>query len=330
TPAAWPELGQIDKQLKEILDANPALATSSFADFPNITAIRQHMSGLASLFPKPKLDGINKSQIQIPVRDGSIINALLYQPVASPSSDSPLVVLFHGGGWCLGSPEMEELKAAKLLRNHGAVVLSIDYRKAPENPFPTAINDSWDALVWSVQNCSKFGAKPSAGFIIGGSSAGGNITAVLSHLARDNKLSPPLTGVYLHIPLTCAPEILAERYGSEYTSWQQMNNAPVLDAKGIEVFRQYYAPDPKSELFSPLLWPSGHKGLPKTFIQISGMDPLRDDGLIYARELDNSGVQVKVNAYPGVPHGFEEAFSSIDIAVKAFKEQEIGFKWLLE
>ncbi|KAF9776089.1 hypothetical protein IL306_005771, partial [Fusarium sp. DS 682] len=90
----------------------------------------------------------------------------------------------------------------------------------------------------------------------------------------------------------------------------------------------HYAPDPKSELFSPLLWPSGHGGLPKTFLQISGLDPLRDDGLIYARELDNAGVDVKINTYLGVPHGFEAIFGSLDIAAKASEEQDVGFKWL--
>ncbi|KAI3571172.1 Alpha/Beta hydrolase protein [Fusarium oxysporum f. sp. albedinis] len=330
TPAAWPKLGQIDRQLKEIIDANPALAAQSLGDFPNVPAARQHLLETVSQLPPPNLAGIKKSEVQIPVRDGSSIRALIYKPAEPRSYDSPLAVLFHGGGWCIGVPELEELNAAKLVRNHGAVVLSIDYRKAPEKPFPTAVTDSWDALVWSVDNSSTLGAKPSAPLVIGGSSAGANIAAVLSHLARDNKLSTPLTGVYLHIPFTCAPEILAERYGSEYTSYEQNRNAPGLDVKAAEFLRRNYAPDPKSELFSPLLWPSGHGGLPKTFFQISGLDPLRDDGLIYARELHNAGVDVKINTYPGVPHGFEVFFSSLDIAAKASEEQDVGFKWLFE
>ncbi|KAG9504933.1 hypothetical protein J7337_004914 [Fusarium musae] len=301
TPAAWPKLGQIDGQLNEIIKANPALAAHSLGDVLDVPAARKQLLAMASRNPPVNLEGIEKSEIHIPVRDGSNIRAIIYKPEASLCSDSPLVILYHGGGWCLGTAEFEEPRAAKLVRNHGAVVLSVGYRKAPEYVFPTAITDSWDALIWIVKNSPKLGAKPSAGLVIGGSSAGANITAVLSHLARDNSLVPQLTGVYLHVPFTCAPEILAELYGQEYTSYEQNVNAPILDVKAVEFFRRHYAPEGKSELFSPLLWPSGHGGLPKTYFQISGLDPLRDDGLIYARELEN-----------------------------AAEELDIGFKWLLE
>ncbi|GKU15213.1 unnamed protein product, partial [Fusarium langsethiae] len=262
------ERSNSEEELTVIIDANPALAAQNLGDFPNVPSTRQQLLETASQLPPPNLAGIKKSEVQIPVRDGSSIRALIYKPAAPRSYDSPLAVLFHGGGWCIGVPELEELNAAKLVRNHGAVVLSIDYRKAPEKPFPTAVTDSWDALVWC--------------------------------------------------------------YGSKYTSYEQNRNAPGLDVKAAEFLRRNYAPGPKSELFSPLLWPSGHGGLPKTFLQISGLDPLRDDGLIYARELHNAGVDVKINTYPGVPHGFEVFFSSLDIAEKASEEQDVGFKWLFE
>nr|RBQ97552.1 hypothetical protein FVER53263_20481 [Fusarium verticillioides] len=248
TPAAWPKLGQIDGQLNEIIKANPALAAHSLGDVLDVPAARKQLLAMASRNPPVNLEGIEKSEIHIPVRDRSNIRTLIYKPKASLSSDSPLVILYHGGGWCLGTAEFEEPRAAKLI----------------------------------VENSPKLGAKPSAGLVIGGSSAGANITAVLSHLARDNSLVPQLTGVYLHVPFTCAPEILAERYGQEYTSYEQNVNAPILDVKAVEFFRRYYAPEGKSELFSPLLWPLGHGGLLKTYFQISGLDPLRDDGLIYA------------------------------------------------
>ncbi|KAF9774288.1 hypothetical protein IL306_007732 [Fusarium sp. DS 682] len=139
---------EVRKTGQAIIDANPALAAQSLGDFPNVPAARQHLLETVSQLPPPNLAGIKKSEVQIPVRDGSSIRALIYKPAAPRSYDSPLAVLFHGGGWCIGVPELEELNAAKLVRNHGAVVLSIDYRKAPEKPFPTAVTDSWDALVW--------------------------------------------------------------------------------------------------------------------------------------------------------------------------------------
>ncbi|KAL4861511.1 Alpha/Beta hydrolase protein [Aspergillus spectabilis] len=279
---------------------------------------------------RPDTSGVDKSEIRIPVRDGSRIRAILYKPQTKPVAGSPLVVLFHGGGWCIGLPEMEEPNALLLVKNHGAVVVSVGYRKAPGHRFPTAIHDSWDALKWCSKNASKLDVIPSKGFLIGGGSAGANIAAVLSHLARDEKLSPPLTAVFLNIPFTCAPEVIPERYRAEFTSYEQNANAPGLDVKAINFFREYYQADANSELFSPMLWPSGHKGLPKTYLQICGLDPLRDDGLLYERELRNAKVPTRVDVYPGVPHGFEGMFPHLDLAMKAVKDREISFDWLLE
>lgn len=96
----------------------------------------------------PDYAGVKKSTIEIPVRDGSKIRALLYQPENVPAEGSPLVFLIHGGGFCIGIPEMEENVALDCVKVHGAVALSVDYRMAPEHAFPGPTNDCWDALKW--------------------------------------------------------------------------------------------------------------------------------------------------------------------------------------
>ena len=122
----------------------------------------------------------------------------------------------------MGDLSDEEVNCRLLFsRDLGAVCVNVEYRLAPDHPFPTWINDAWDALQWCAQHASELGADPSQGFIVGGGSAGGNIAAVLAHIARDEQLSPPLTGQYLSVPaIMCflPPSHIPAQYRSEYLS----------------------------------------------------------------------------------------------------------------
>jgi acetyl esterase/lipase len=100
----------------------------------------------AGLVKSADLTGVRKEEIQIPVRDGAQIRALLYRP--EKGAAGPLIVYFHGGGWCIGTPEMSEHVAASSCKQLGATFLSVDYRKAPEYVFPTAPHDAWDTTKW--------------------------------------------------------------------------------------------------------------------------------------------------------------------------------------
>lgn len=128
----------------QMIKENPLLATQSLADFPDIASARKALSE----GPPTDLTGVKKSEIQIPVRDGSSIRALLYTPQEKTAAGCPLALTFHGGGWSIGTAEFEDFTSLLLVRRCGVVVVSIDYRLAPEHPFPTAIHDSWDALKW--------------------------------------------------------------------------------------------------------------------------------------------------------------------------------------
>lgn len=108
----------------------------------------QMLATIAAKGPPPDYTGVKESKIQIPMRDGSTIKAVVYQPESAPAGGSPLVLLFHAGGFCMGFAEMMEPLGLELVKSHGAVVLSIDYRLAPEHTFPTAVEDSFDALKW--------------------------------------------------------------------------------------------------------------------------------------------------------------------------------------
>jgi len=161
--------------------------------------LREHRAaGLRAKWPLRYLPGpiaeVSERDQKIPVRDGSEITIRIYTPVAKREGGSPLIVMFHEGGWGMGDLSDEEVNCRLFARDLGAVCVNVEYRLVPEHPFPTWINDSWDALQWAAQHASELGANPTRGFVIGGGSAGGNITAVLAHIARDEQLSPPLTG----------------------------------------------------------------------------------------------------------------------------------------
>ncbi|KIW09146.1 uncharacterized protein PV09_00082 [Verruconis gallopava] len=320
--STWPQYATIDPEFDAALKAIGKLPS---LDGPDVPTLRKIVLGFieqaAAATGPPDYSGVKKSTIEIPTRDGSSIPALLYQPESPPSSGSPLAVLYHGGGFCVGIPEMEEPFALQLVRNNGAVAISVDYRMAPEHVFPTPITDSFDALKWAAKSAASLGADPTKGFLVGGLSAGGNISAVLSHLARDEKLNPPLTAVWLDCPALVSQEVLPEKYRKDHSSYQQNADAPLLDVKSIDFFMRNYKPVVSDPQLNPLLWPGGHKDLPPHLIQCAGLDPLRDDSLIYSRELKEQGVQVTTFVYQGVPHGFGPAFPQISAAQKFVKDR---------
>ena len=197
------------------------------------------------------------------------------------------------------------------------------------------------------ENATKYGGDFVQAFIVAGISAGASMAAAVSHMYRDEGNSPPLTGVYLSIPSLLAPEALPERYKSEYLSREQHKDGLVINSKAMKMFRgKYfnvlytdytltdllanYQDDPRSPLMSPAAWPSGHKGLPRTYFQIAGSDPLRDEGLIYEKMLrEESGVTTKVDLYPGLPHGFWSWFPKTRFSQQHGKDAVEGLRWLL-
>jgi len=304
--------------------ANAVPSMGAATDVPALRAqVGEMVAQMAASQPPPDYSGVKKSEIQIPMRDGKSIRTVLYQPESG--APGPLVVLYHGGGFCIGFPEMEEGIALEVVRTSGATALSVDYRMAPEHPFPGPTDDSWDALKWAAANASKIGADPSKGFIIGGTSAGGIITCVLSHQARDEKLSPPLTGIWLNIPSVVAQSQIPPQYRDIMTAFKQNENAPILDRTAIDFFMKWYAPVESDPKHSALLWPGGHKDLPPHLIQCAGLDPLRDDALVYTGVLKEAGVPVETIVYPGVPHGFDGMFAQLGATKKFIADRGAWF-----
>jgi len=230
--------------------------------------------------------------------------------------------------------------AAPLARNlvllHGAVVISPQYRLAPEHPFPTGPNDAWDAFAHISANAAAFSADPSAGLIVGGVSNGAALTSGIALRAQNEPALPKITGLYYAAPgLVGTPDAVPAEYRDAYLSRTDPRclAAPVLNEGMKKVFNAVYgAPegDPLYRAFNVQPF-SKHAGTaPKAYFQVCGMDILRDDAFIYADILDGLGVQTKVDVYPGTPHVFWGIFSWISQAQKWKDDTASGVGWLLE
>ncbi|KAF2803419.1 Alpha/beta hydrolase fold-3 [Mytilinidion resinicola] len=230
----------------------------------------------------------------------------------------------------MGNLTNEEMNCRVWTRELGAICVNVEYRLAPEHPFPTAITDSWDALPWAISHAKSFNADPSLGLIVEGASACGNIAAVLAHMARDEKLEPPVTGQYL-----CAPAVLnltgvPEKYRDEYRSRKEAESDPVLKKDGIDTILAAYQPDPTSWLWYPFNHPAGHSGLAKAYIQIGGIDPLRDEMLLYERELLACGMETRLDLYAGYGHMFHANYPTMRRGLEFWGDMLAGMRWLLE
>ncbi|KAI9870595.1 MAG: hypothetical protein M1830_004066 [Pleopsidium flavum] len=328
--AGDPRLAQIDPEFEEYLKKAPPPPVLT----GDIHALRARLleakRALTQSVPNTTA-ALSEEDRQIPTRDGTEITVRVYTPDKEVQGGHPLFVMFHGGGFCLGALDSEELNCRLFCEKLGFVVVNVDYRLAPEHPFPTPINDAWDAVKWAAANTSALKADPKKGFVIGGISAGANFSAVISHLARDEHLSPALTGVYLSIPTVVDANSMPEKYKSEFLSHEQNKNPPILGRDSIDMFMASYKPDRTSPLYSPFLHPNGHKNLPPTYFQICGMDPLRDEGLIYERVLrEECGVKTRLDMYPGLPHGFWSFFPDLKSSRKLLEDTLKGVEWLLE
>jgi acetyl esterase len=226
-----------------------------------------------------------------------VVPVRIYTP--GEAGSKPILIFFHGGGFVAGN--LDEFHSFCTLLAEGAqcIVVSVDYRLAPEAPFPAAVDDAWAVTKWVAAHASSFGGDSSR-MAVAGDSAGGNLAAVVSMRARDSG-APKL----IHQILICPWVDLSS--ASEVTeSFQHFGQGPWLSAAGIEWYRNHYLTDPtqaEDPRVSALLAEDFH-GLPPALVLTAEFDVLADQGRAYARRLEAAGVPVTFNSYPGMLHDF--------------------------
>ncbi|EXK83527.1 hypothetical protein FOQG_12224 [Fusarium oxysporum f. sp. raphani 54005] len=275
-------------------------------------------------FPKANTPpvGFSIREVEVPGYQGATNQLRLYTPDDS-SEPLPVIIYVHGGGWTMGDLDSEDKVCRTMCNSAGVIVISVDYRKAPENPFPIGLEDVWQGVLWVFNHIETLGGA-SDKIIIGGLSAGGNIAAVLAQRARSVG-NIAFRGQILRVPLVVHTDTLPREF--DFSSYTENAIAPILPAAAVTQCLGYYGAPPEDIRISPLL-AKDHSGLPPAYIQVAGADPLRDDGFAYAERLQKAGIPVRLSVYAGFPHAFMNF--PLRSAMKSDEDLIKAIKWILE
>jgi acetyl esterase len=278
----------IDPILQKVLDAVPFRLSAD----DGVDAARAALRDLPRRSFHPELRAQDRA-IEGPAGP---INLRIYWP---PTDDAapPVVMFFHGGGFVVGDLDTHDGTARQHAVGAEAVVVSVDYRLAPEHPYPAAIDDAWAATQWVARHGDQIGADASR-LAVAGDSAGGNISAVIAQRSRDEG-GAPITFQLLWYPATL--------WDSSLPSFTENADAAVLDSAAVAAFSRYYAGE--IDLFNPPVGMAPGRAadladLPPAYIAVAGHDPLRDDGARYGELLAAAGVPVEVHNATSMVHGY--------------------------
>lgn len=239
---------------------------------------------------------------------GGEVPVRVYRPdVETPA---PTLLFAHGGGWTLGTLDSADDLCRNLARRVGCVVVSVDYRLAPEHPFPAAVDDVYAALEWTAETAGAFGGDPDR-LVVAGTSAGGNLAAATALRARDFG-GPTLSHQLLVYPIT--------DYAFDTDSYDENGDGPLLTRTDMEWFWEQYLRSPVDAVnpYASVLRASDLSDLPPATVVTAGFDPLRDDGAAYADRLAAAGVDTDHQRYPTMSHGFLSLTDDVDAADEAF------------
>jgi acetyl esterase/lipase len=278
----------VDPILLKVLDAVPFQLSPD----EGVEVARQRLRDLPRRSFHPEL------RVQDRTIDGPAgpVNIRIYWPPTDHATP-PVLVFFHGGGFVAGDLDTHDGTCRQHAVGADVVVVSVDYRLAPEHPYPAAVDDAWAATQWVAVHGSEIDADTSR-LAVAGDSAGGTISAVIAQRARDNG-GPPIQFQLLWYPSTL--------WDASLPSFAENADAAILDSAAIAAFSRWYAGDVDLSDPPPGMAPGRSEnlaGLPPAYIAVAGHDPLRDDGIRYGELLAAAGVPVEVDNAETLVHGY--------------------------
>jgi acetyl esterase len=250
---------------------------------------------------------------RIPSPGGGLAIRLYVPRALGPHDILPVVVHYHGAGWVAGDLDTHDAVARYYARHVDAIVVAVDYRLAPEHPFPAAVDDAYTAALWAADHAREFSGDASR-LAVTGDSAGGNLAAVVCQLARDRGTPRVAYQALLYPAVDFDP-------GGAYPSRQAFGGGEYfLSVADMDWFRARYLPEPGEQVKDPRASPlvaADLRGLPPALIVLAGHDPLRDEGQAYADRLSAAGVPVECRCFEGTVHAFVSFAAMIPAANEA-------------
>jgi len=282
---------QLDPQARGLLDLVQAMGMPELHTLP-VEGARQAMAALTAM--RGAVEPVAKVEDRCLPGPAGEIPVRVYHP--EPDAKFPVLLWFHGGGWVLGSLDTHDGTCRSLANQARCVVVSVDYRLAPEHRFPAAADDCFAATRWVASKASSLGGDPTR-VAVGGDSAGGNLATVVAQMARDRG-GPRLDFQLLVYPVTEA--------AFETPSYRDNAEGYFLTRDAMRWFWDHYVPNPddRGHPYCAPLRAESLADLPPALIITAGFDPLRDEGEAYAAKLQAAGVATRLSRYEGMIHGF--------------------------
>jgi acetyl esterase len=289
----------VDAKLQAILDAGKALGRKPVELQTPAEARAERADMVEQFVPMPEYAGVRVEDRAILTADsagGREIAVRIYRPAAD-DGPLPVVVFFHGGGWVVCTLETHDPYCRALATEAGVIVVSVDYRLAPEHKFPAGLEDCVAATEWVLAHAGELGVSGLRVFVAG-DSAGGTMAAVVALLLRDKGVTG-LAGQILIYPVTA-------HYDPPTASYLEMAEGYGLTRKGMMWFWDQYLKDKSDaeDFRAAPLRAASLRGLPRAFVVTAEYDVLRDEGQAYAKRLEEAGVEVTHVFVPGMNHGF--------------------------